>query len=92
MGAAVQPDIKLNGEKVKTAKPHGFYFMDRDPGNYEVTAATGDGEEAHLRPKRREMTISSGPRNKPGDVRDYRTSRFLNLSEAQSAALERATP
>ena len=40
MGAAVQPDIKLNGEKVGTAKPHGFYFIDRDPGNYEVTAAT----------------------------------------------------
>lgn len=40
LGAAVQPDIKLNGEKVGTAKPHGFYFVDRDPGNYEVTAAT----------------------------------------------------
>jgi hypothetical protein len=40
MGAAVQPDIKLNGEKVGTAKPHGFYFVDRDPGNYEVTATT----------------------------------------------------
>ncbi len=39
-GAAVQPDIKLNGEKVGTAKPHGFYFVDRGPGNYEVTAAT----------------------------------------------------
>src|SRR5262245_27691468 len=40
LGAAVQPDIKLNGEKVGTAKPHGFYFVDREPGNYEVTAAT----------------------------------------------------
>ncbi len=40
MGAAVQPDIKLNGQKVGTAKPGGFYFVDRDPGNYEVTAAT----------------------------------------------------
>lgn len=40
LGAAVQPDIKLNGEKVGSAKPHGFYFVDRDPGNYEVTAAT----------------------------------------------------
>jgi hypothetical protein len=40
LGPAVQPDIKLNGEKVGTAKPHGFYFVDRDPGNYEVTAAT----------------------------------------------------
>jgi hypothetical protein len=39
-GAAVQPDIRLNGEKVGTAKPHGFYFVDRAPGNYEVAAAT----------------------------------------------------
>src|SRR5262245_15911422 len=39
-GTAVQPDINLNGQKVGTAKPHGFYFVDRDPGNYEVTAAT----------------------------------------------------
>jgi hypothetical protein len=40
LGAAVQPDIRLNGEKVGTAKPHGFYFVDRAPGNYEVAAAT----------------------------------------------------
>ena len=40
LGAAVQPDIKLNGQKVGTAKPHGFYFVDRAPGNYEVSAAT----------------------------------------------------
>lgn len=39
-GAAVQPEIRLNGEKVGTAKPHGFYFVDRTPGNYEVAAAT----------------------------------------------------
>lgn len=39
-GAGVQPDIKLNGQKVGTAKPHGFYFVDRAPGDYEVTAAT----------------------------------------------------
>ena len=40
LGFAVQPDINLNGTKVGTAKPHGFYFVDRAPGNYEVTAAT----------------------------------------------------
>jgi hypothetical protein len=39
-GAAVQPDVNLNGQKVGTAKPHGFYFVDRTPGNYEVTSAT----------------------------------------------------
>jgi hypothetical protein len=40
LGAAVQPDIKLNGQKVGLAKPHGFYFVDRAPGNCEVSAAT----------------------------------------------------
>jgi len=40
LGTAVQPDINLNGQKVGTAKPHGFYFVDRAPGNYEVSAAT----------------------------------------------------
>jgi hypothetical protein len=39
-GAAVQPDIKLNGHKVGTAKPHGFYFVDGAPGDYEVAATT----------------------------------------------------
>ena len=39
-GTAVQPDINLNGDRVGTAKPHGFYFVDRDPGNYEVSAST----------------------------------------------------
>jgi hypothetical protein len=39
-GAAVQPDINLNGQKVGTAKPHGFYFIDRAPGDCVVTAAT----------------------------------------------------
>ena len=39
-GAAVQPDVRLNGQKVGTAKPHGFYFVDRAPGDYEVAAST----------------------------------------------------
>ncbi len=52
MGAAVQPDIKLNGEKVGTTKPHDFYFVDRDPGNYEVTATTIDSRRP-LTPGRR---------------------------------------
>ena len=40
LGAAVQPDINLNGQKVGTAKPHGFYFVARAPGDCVVTAAT----------------------------------------------------
>jgi hypothetical protein len=39
-GAAVQPEVTLNGQKVGTAKPHGFYYVDRAPGNYTVAAST----------------------------------------------------
>ena len=40
LGAAVQPSVKLNGEKIGTAKPKGFFYVDRDPGNYEVETTT----------------------------------------------------
>lgn len=39
-GAAVQPDVKLNGEKIGTAKPRGFFYADRPPGNYQVDTST----------------------------------------------------
>jgi len=40
VGAAIQPDIKLNGEVVGTSVPGGFFFVDRTPGNYEVLTST----------------------------------------------------
>jgi hypothetical protein len=40
LGAAVQPDVFLNEQKVGTAKPHGVYFVDRAPGDCTVTAST----------------------------------------------------
>ncbi|WP_299693518.1 DUF2846 domain-containing protein [Hydrocarboniphaga sp.] len=40
LGAAVQPDLTLNGEVVGSAVPDGFFYVDRAPGNYEVVAAT----------------------------------------------------
>jgi Protein of unknown function (DUF2846) len=40
VGVAVQPDIKINGESVGTAIPGGFFFVDRRPGKYEITATT----------------------------------------------------
>jgi hypothetical protein len=40
MGAAVQPDVKLNGEKVGSAVPGGFFFVDRPPGDYQVSTTT----------------------------------------------------
>ena len=40
LGAAVQPAVKLNGEKVGTAKPGGFFYADRAPGNYQIETST----------------------------------------------------
>ena len=40
MGAAVQPDVKLNGEVIGSAVPKGFYFVDRLPGNYKMMTST----------------------------------------------------
>ena len=39
-GAAIQPKIKLNGEKVGTSVAKGFFFLDRKPGNYEIMTST----------------------------------------------------
>jgi hypothetical protein len=37
IGAAYQPDVLLNGEKVGTAAPRGVFFRDVAPGKYTVT-------------------------------------------------------
>ena len=37
VGAAYQPDVLLNGEKVGTAAPRGVFFRDVAPGKYSVT-------------------------------------------------------
>jgi Protein of unknown function (DUF2846) len=39
-GAAIQPAVYLNGEKVGSAVPDGFFYVDRPPGDYEVTTTT----------------------------------------------------
>jgi len=39
-GAAVQPEVKLNGEKVGKAQPGCFFYADRAPGQYEVKCTT----------------------------------------------------
>lgn len=39
-GAAVRPDVNLNGEKVGSAIPGGFFYVDRPPGDYQVTTTT----------------------------------------------------
>jgi hypothetical protein len=40
LGAAVQPEVKLNGEVIGTAVPQGFFFVDRPPGDYEIVTST----------------------------------------------------
>ena len=40
MGAAIQPDVFLNDEKVGKAVPQGFFYLDREPGEYKARAST----------------------------------------------------
>lgn len=48
LGAAIQPDIKLNGEVVGASKPGGFFFVDRPAGKYVVSVATETEKTLHL--------------------------------------------
>jgi hypothetical protein len=52
LGAAIQPEIRLNGTVVGKAEPHGVFFVDREPGNMEVV--TGSEVE-------RKLTFTAGP-------------------------------
>ena len=40
LGAAVQPEVKLDGMVVGTAVPNGFFYVDRPAGNYEILTST----------------------------------------------------
>jgi hypothetical protein len=40
LGAALNPDVKLNGETVGNAQAMGFFFVDRPAGHYEVVTST----------------------------------------------------
>jgi len=40
LGAAIQPKVKLNGEVVGKAVSHGFFFVDRAPGEYQIMTST----------------------------------------------------
>jgi len=39
-GAALRPDVMLNGEKVGEAISHGFFYVDRPPGEYQAVTST----------------------------------------------------
>jgi hypothetical protein len=40
VGAGVQPHVMLNKQAVGRAKPGGFFYVDRQPGDYEVDCYT----------------------------------------------------
>lgn len=40
LGAAIQPQILVNGASVGKAVPGGFFYVDRPPGEYEVITTT----------------------------------------------------
>ncbi len=40
LGAALRPNVVLNGEAVGEAVSHGFFYVDRPPGTYEVVTQT----------------------------------------------------
>ncbi len=46
MGAALQPDIRLNGEVVGASKPGGFFYVDRPAGSYTATASSDNDKAA----------------------------------------------
>lgn len=40
MGAAIQPNVVINGKVVGESKPGGFFFVDLPPGTVEVLTST----------------------------------------------------
>ena len=40
LGAAIQPAVKLNGERVGKAQAKGFFYVDRPAGTYAVETST----------------------------------------------------
>ena len=40
LGAAIRPDVRLNGEVVGEAISWGFFYVDKKPGNYEILTIT----------------------------------------------------
>ena len=40
LGAAIQPDVKLDGEVIGSAVPKGFFYVDTQSGNHEIMTST----------------------------------------------------
>ena len=39
-GAALQPEVKINNEVVGKSIARGFFYVDKEPGNYEIMTST----------------------------------------------------
>lgn len=78
MGAAVQPDIRLNGAVVGSSKPGGFFYLDRPAGNYVASASTET-----------EKTVSFALQ--PGETKYIRSSISMGFLVGR-AVLELETP
>jgi hypothetical protein len=59
VGSALQPGIYVNAEKVGSAVPGGYFYVDRPAGDYDITTTTEKTETVHT-------TL------KPGDTRYVR--------------------
>ncbi|HEY1630410.1 MAG TPA: DUF2846 domain-containing protein [Rhizomicrobium sp.] len=46
MGAVVQPDVYVDGQKVWVAKNGDYYYVDRPAGSHEVSTSTDDKDDA----------------------------------------------
>ncbi len=40
LGAALQPEVKMNNEVVGEAIAQGFFYVDKEPGKYEIMTST----------------------------------------------------
>ena len=40
LGAALQPNIKINNEVAGKSIARGFFYVDKEPGNYEIMTST----------------------------------------------------
>lgn len=40
LGAALQPEVKMNNEIVGKATAQGFFYTDKEPGKYEIMTST----------------------------------------------------
>jgi hypothetical protein len=48
LGAAMQPAIKINGEKVGESVPGGYFYVDEAPGTYTITTTTEKEESVSV--------------------------------------------